>query len=81
MFDPQRVVVTGAVADGIAVAVDKARDALPTDLDLPVPELVVSSLGADVVVEGALHAAVDLARERALDLFLASRSQNEAATL
>lgn len=69
MFDPQRIVVSGAIADGAEVVVAAARAALPTDLDLPAPELVVSRLGADVVVTGALAAGVGLARERALDIW------------
>lgn len=68
MFDPQRVVVSGAVAAGVEDVVAAARAALPTDLDLPAPELVVSTLGADVVVIGAIAAAGAVARERALDL-------------
>ncbi|GLJ96586.1 ROK family protein [Microbacterium dextranolyticum] len=68
MFDPQRVVVSGAVASGFSDVVAAARAALPTDLDLPAPELFVSRLGADVVVVGAVAAASALARDRALDV-------------
>lgn len=69
MFDPERVVVSGAISDGVAEVVDAARRSLPTDLDLPAPELVVSRLGADVVVTGAVAAAAAGARERALDVW------------
>jgi hypothetical protein len=41
---------------------------LPRELDLPVPEIVASTLGADIVSLGAVRAAVESARERALDL-------------
>ena len=71
MFDPQRVVVSGAISSGIEEVVAAARRALPTDLDLPAPELVASDLGADVVVIGALAAASDAARASALDVWAA----------
>ena len=69
MFDPERVVVSGAIADGVDEVVAAARRSLPTDLDLPAPELVASTLGGDVVVTGAVAAAVASARERALDVW------------
>jgi len=69
MFDPERVVVSGAIADGVDEVVAAARRSLPTDLDLPAPELVASTLSGDVVVTGAVAAAVASARERALDVW------------
>ncbi|WP_060916363.1 ROK family protein [Microbacterium oleivorans] len=69
MFDPERVVVSGAIADGVHEVVAAARRSLPTDLDLPAPELVASTLGGDVVVTGAVAAAVASARESALDVW------------
>lgn len=66
MFDPRLVIVSGAVADGVEEVVASARAALPTDLHLPAPDLVVSTLGADVVVVGALAVASDLARTQLL---------------
>ncbi len=69
MFDPERVVVSGAIADGVAEVVAAARRSLPTDLDLPAPELVASTLGGEVVVTGAVAAAVASARERVLDVW------------
>lgn len=68
MFDPQRVIVSGAMAAEFSDIVAAARSALPTDLDLPAPELVTSHLGADVVVIGAVAAASALARDHALDI-------------
>ncbi|WP_292862048.1 ROK family transcriptional regulator [Microbacterium sp.] len=67
MFDPQIVVVSGAVSAGIEQVAASARAALPTDLHLPAPELVVSTLGGDVVVVGAVAAAADLARQHLLE--------------
>lgn len=74
MFDPRRVVVSGAIAAGVADVVDAARLALPTDLHLPAPELVISPLGADVVVTGAVSAAADAARTAALDVWAARQA-------
>lgn len=72
MFDPERVVVSGAISAGVDDVVAAARRSLPTDLDLPAPELVVSQLGADVVVTGAIAAAAAAARENALDIWTAA---------
>ncbi|MFE7844280.1 ROK family protein [Microbacterium sp. NPDC057407] len=69
MFDPQRVVISGGISAGVEDVVAAARRLLPTDLDLPAPELVVSPLGADVVVTGAVAAASAAARARALDVW------------
>lgn len=74
MFDPERVVVSGAIAAGMADVVAAARRALPTDLDLPAPVIEVSELGADVVVRGAVAAAASHARERALDVWAFPRA-------
>lgn len=71
MFDPQRVIVSGAISGGVEDVVAAARRSLPTDLDLPAPELVVSQLGADVVVTGAVSAAAADARAGALDVWMA----------
>lgn len=69
MFDPGRVVVSGAIADGADQVVEAARAALPTDLDLPAPELVTSELGPEVVVVGAIAAASAAACASALDVW------------
>ncbi len=81
MFDPERVVVSGGVSAGVEDVVAAARRYLPTDLDLPAPELVVSRLGADVVVIGALAAASTAARERALDVWSTLRRDAKAPAL
>lgn len=75
MFDPGRVVVSGAISAGASEVVAAARAALPTDLDLPAPELVLSELGADVVMLGAVAAASDAARVGALDVWERFREQ------
>lgn len=67
-FDSRRIIVSGAVAEGAAPVIEAARAALPRELDLPVPEIVASTLGADIVSLGAVRAAVEAARQGALDL-------------
>ncbi|GIG34822.1 ROK family protein [Cellulomonas pakistanensis] len=71
MFDPERIVVSGAVAAGVDQVVEAARAALPPGLHLPAPDLVVSPLGADVVVTGAIAQAHAAARRRVLDVWAA----------
>lgn len=73
MFDPRLVVVSGAISAGIAEVIVAARASLPTDLDLPAPELVASDLGPDVVVRGAIAAAAADARAHALDVWGAAQ--------
>ncbi len=68
LFDVDRVIVSGAIAAGAGPIIDAAIAALPRALDLPAPEIVASGLGADIVSIGAVAAAVEAARENALDL-------------
>lgn len=69
MFDPERIVVSGAVSAGVQQVVEAARAALPPGLHLPAPALEISPLGADVVVTGAIAEAGAAARARALDVW------------
>ncbi|SDG44445.1 Sugar kinase of the NBD/HSP70 family, may contain an N-terminal HTH domain [Microbacterium pygmaeum] len=68
LFDPTRVIVSGAVAAGIEPVLRAAARAVPDELDLPSPELLASPLGADVVSIGAVAGAVEIARAGILDL-------------
>lgn len=68
LFDPQRIIVSGAIADGIEGVLEISRRTLPKELDLPAPELVASTLGADVVSIGAVAAAREAARDQALHI-------------
>lgn len=68
LFDSRLIVVSGAVAAGAAPVISAALDALPEELDLPAPQIVASTLGADIVSVGAVHAALEAARAGALDL-------------
>jgi len=68
LYDPERVIVAGAVADGLAEVLDVARTRLPTELDLPAPDLTLSALGAGSVSTGAVSAAIEAARADVLRL-------------
>lgn len=72
-FDPARVIVCGAIADSIEPVLTAARRSLPTQLHLPAPELIASSLGADVVSVGAVATAREAARTRAIPLLAQRR--------
>ncbi|TDN41882.1 putative NBD/HSP70 family sugar kinase [Curtobacterium flaccumfaciens] len=62
LLDIDRVVVAGAIAEPAAAVIERARDLLDGGHFDPVPEIVASSLGADVVVLGAVEHAVDAVR-------------------
>ncbi len=68
LYDPERIVVSGGLAPGVEELLAVARRLLPDELDLPAPELVASSLGADVVSIGAVAAALESARDGALHI-------------
>jgi len=68
LYDPQRIIVSGGLAPGVEELLTVARRLLPAELDLPAPELVASSLGADVVSIGAVAAALETARDGALQV-------------
>lgn len=61
-FDPERIIFCGAVADSVEVALAPARALLAAQMHLPPPQLIASTLGADVVVIGAVAGAVASAR-------------------
>ena len=68
LFNPQRIIVAGAVVEGLDEVIEVARMRLPDELDLPAPELLLSSLGSTSVVTGAVSAAIDAARRGVLHL-------------
>jgi len=68
LYDPQRIIVSGGLAPGVEEMLTVARRLLPAELDLPAPELIASSLGADVVSIGAVAAALESARDGALHI-------------
>lgn len=65
-YDPARIIVSGALAAGADGVVAAARRSLGDELDLPVPTIVASQLGAEVVAIGAVSAAVEAARAEVL---------------
>lgn len=73
MYDPLRVIVCGAVAESVAPVVTAAREVLPTELHLPAPEILASTLGAEVVSIGAVTTARRAAREVAVPLLAERR--------
>ena len=70
LLDPERIVISGAVAAGIEDVLVVARELAPREQALPSPTLVASTLGAEVVAIGAVSAAIASARAGILDLAL-----------
>ncbi|MBB3159447.1 putative NBD/HSP70 family sugar kinase [Microbacterium proteolyticum] len=68
LFDVERVIVSGAIAAGAGPIIAAAIEAIPDSLHLPPPRIIASTLGPDIVSIGAVAAAVEAARTRALDL-------------
>ena len=71
MYDPSRVIIAGAVAESLDQVAEVARTLLPGEVDLAVPDLVLSSLGAGAVAAGAVSTAVDSAQAGVLQLRIA----------
>ena len=63
LLDPHLVVLSGPVARVGAQLLTVLREALP-DYPLDLPELQISSLGADAVVQGAIRHCLDQLEER-----------------
>ncbi|MEW2463213.1 ROK family protein [Microbacterium sp. NPDC047426] len=78
MYDPARVIVCGAVAESVEPVLAAARRILPAELHLPAPEILASSLGAEVVSAGAVATARRAAREHAVPLLAARRLRTTA---
>jgi len=58
LLDIERVVIAGGISRAIEPVLEHARSLLPTDTGLPLPELVASTFGAEVVVKGAIESAL-----------------------
>lgn len=67
IYDPEVVVIAGAVADDLDEVLDSARTHLAESLETP-PQLVGSRLGADAVATGAVAAAREVAQRGILHL-------------
>jgi predicted NBD/HSP70 family sugar kinase len=58
LLDIERVVIAGGISRAIEPVLDHARSLLPADSDIPLPDLVASTFGAEVVVKGAIASAL-----------------------
>lgn len=72
-YDPERVIICGAIAESIEPVLAAARDVLRPLLDLPAPALLRSRLGADIVLTGAVSTALAAARNVGLPRLVAQR--------
>lgn len=70
LLDVERIIVCGAMAAAAVPVIASAADRLPTHADLPVPQLVASTLGADGVTVGAVHKGLSIVRTDPLDFDL-----------
>lgn len=66
LLDVERVVIAGAIADSVEPVLERARSVLAEEFYAPVPELVASRLGSDVVVIGAIELALAQVRDEPL---------------
>jgi len=66
ILDVERVVIAGAIADAVEPVLAHARTVLDRDFQPPAPEVVASTLGAEVVVLGGVQAALARIREHPL---------------
>ncbi|WP_231738223.1 ROK family protein [Kocuria rosea] len=75
LFDPELVVVAGAVAESAGVLLGRIEEQLPRFAATP-PRVAVSVLGEEVVSVGAVRLALDHVERHALDLeLLAARRE------
>ncbi|WP_461188690.1 ROK family protein [Arthrobacter sp. Z4-13] len=58
LLDIERVVIAGGISRAIEPVLEHARTLLRTEFEPPVPDLVASTLGAEVVVKGAIESAL-----------------------
>lgn len=65
-FDTERVVVAGAVAASAEPVLATALERLPRYFDPPLPQVLASQLGVDVVTVGAVRRALDHVRRTAV---------------
>lgn len=68
-YDPELIVVSGSATQGIDAVIEKARDSLAAAGEWPPPPIVLSALGEDAVLLGAVCAARESLRDVVLPLF------------
>ncbi|WP_051274532.1 ROK family protein [Cellulomonas sp. URHD0024] len=78
IYDPERVIIAGAVAESCEPLLELVRSDLDRYVDPPGMEVLASSLGRDVVTVGAVKRALDHVREHALEIQPAGRPRPSA---
>ncbi|RWZ67815.1 ROK family protein [Labedella populi] len=66
LLDVERIVFAGALAPSMPPLLDLTTAALATYMNADPPELVASTLGADIVAQGAIASAMEYVRRNAL---------------
>ncbi|MDR4534589.1 ROK family transcriptional regulator [Glutamicibacter sp. PS] len=66
LLDLDRIIIAGSVAERIEPVLARTRELMSRDYTLSWAELVASKMGEDVVVQGALAAALAMVRDTAL---------------
>jgi predicted NBD/HSP70 family sugar kinase len=74
LLDVQRIVFAGALAPAMPPLLDLTTAALPTYMNADPPELVASTLGADIVAQGAIASAMEHVRCHALGIDMSAAS-------
>lgn len=70
VFDVGRVILAGEIAERCGAIAEVVTSKLPTYLEPPRAEILISTLGGDVVATGAVQRAISHVREHALELEL-----------
>jgi predicted NBD/HSP70 family sugar kinase len=73
-YDPEVIVLCGAVVESAGEILQVARAHVAADVELPPPDIVPSGLGGDVVSIGAVAAARESARDTVLALFATAQA-------
>ena len=68
IYDPERVIIAGAVAESCEPLLELVRHELDRYVDPPGIQVLASGLGRDIVTVGAVKRALDHVREHALDI-------------
>ena len=68
IYDPERVIIAGAVAASCGPLLELVRRDLDRYVDPPGIEVLASELGRDIVTIGAVKRALDHVREHALEI-------------
>lgn len=76
-YDPEVIVVCGAVAGSLGEVLEIASDFVARELELPPPAIVASELAGDAVSLGAVSAAREAAQRIALPLLSSRRREAE----